>query len=161
MKYVSPEAISGCWLWTGSVDKNGYGYFKVKNKTHKAHRISYSLFNGNFTDEWVLHRCDNPSCVNPQHLFLGTALTNNLDMIAKGRAYYPGCSQPNELNPNVKLSKENVEFIRREYRRGMYKKFAEQFGVCVQTIGRIVRGDNWRRRDVIIMPEIARYKDVG
>lgn len=77
-----------CWQWTAAKDKDGYGGFGVnKNGTKiRAHRIAYCLAFGAFPARlFVLHSCDNPSCVNSQHLFLGTARDNSSDMVAKGR----------------------------------------------------------------------------
>lgn len=75
----------------GSKDKDGYGYIKRDGITWKAHRASYSEWTGTIPKGlWVLHRCDNPSCVNPEHLWLGTAQDNLNDMVAKGRQYWPG-----------------------------------------------------------------------
>ena len=80
-------AIDGCWEWKRSKTKFGYGQFTV-NKIHiLAHRMAYAIFYGEVpTSLCVLHRCDNPSCVNPEHLFLGTYLDNNRDMSLKRRS---------------------------------------------------------------------------
>jgi len=76
-----------CWLWQGAkVGQGGYGNFGVDKKHHLAHRVSYELANGPIPDGmWVLHRCDNPPCVNPDHLFLGTRSDNMKDAHQKGR----------------------------------------------------------------------------
>jgi hypothetical protein len=74
-----------CWLWTGAVLKSGYGAFHVRGRCEKAHRASYLLFNGPIGKLCVLHHCDNPLCVNPTHLFLGSPLDNSRDMILKKR----------------------------------------------------------------------------
>lgn len=85
---------TGCWEWTSSLDKDGYGVFtrKIprtrKNKMLKAHRESYKVFKGSVEPGvFVMHTCDNRKCCSPEHLKLGTALDNNRDAIAKGRAY--------------------------------------------------------------------------
>jgi len=85
---VSIEPNSGCWLWTGAANAAGYGrlYVWPEGKHQKAHRISYELHVGAIPDGmFVCHRCDNPSCVNPQHLFIGTRQDNVDDMNRKGR----------------------------------------------------------------------------
>jgi hypothetical protein len=77
---------SGCWEWLGAKDELGYGIIKVDGKTMATHRLSYALTNGFIPNGLlVLHKCDNPSCCNPDHLFVGTQLDNVWDSINKGR----------------------------------------------------------------------------
>lgn len=77
---------TGCWEWVGQINKHGYGVFSVLAKPITAHRFSYSLHHGKDpADLLVCHTCDNPKCVNPEHLFLGTVLDNHRDMDRKGR----------------------------------------------------------------------------
>lgn len=76
-----------CWEWQGPRDHDGYGFIKVMRCSRRAHRCSWELCVGPIPNNlFVLHRCDNPPCVNPAHLFLGTARDNALDMVGKGRA---------------------------------------------------------------------------
>ena len=83
--YRQIDKSKDCWEWTGSKSKAGYGLFSY-NKIKLSHRISYYLTYGEFDKKlFVCHKCDNPSCVNPEHLFLGTAKDNFEDMISKGR----------------------------------------------------------------------------
>ena len=86
-----PEPISGCWIWTGSLNKrhNGYGQIRIGDgKPLLAHRASYELHIGTIPDGMcVLHKCDVPCCVNPNHLFLGTHADNMRDCHSKGRAF--------------------------------------------------------------------------
>lgn len=77
----------GCWEWLGRPDRRGYGEFTTGGKKVRAHRFSYHLFVGDPGALFVLHRCDNPLCVRPDHLFLGTHADNMADMRAKGRGY--------------------------------------------------------------------------
>src|SRR3990167_1677914 len=86
LKALSVVGMNGCHVFTGSTDKNGYGRITFRYKKHRAHRISYKLYVGQIPDGMlVCHKCDNPTCVNPEHLFLGTSLDNNMDKILKGR----------------------------------------------------------------------------
>ena len=81
--------LGPCWIWTGAVDKDGYGRPSVeRTRRVRAPRISWAWAHGEIPKgKWVLHRCDNPPCVNPDHLFLGTAKDNAQDALAKGRNY--------------------------------------------------------------------------
>lgn len=89
--YSSPEPNTGCWLWSGAMRKNGYGSISYRNKTIPAHRFSYAAFVAPIpVGLHVCHRCDNPSCVNPDHLFVGTRSDNMIDCSKKGRHRYSG-----------------------------------------------------------------------
>jgi hypothetical protein len=86
----------GCWIWTGAI-RNGYGCLKVNRKTIDAHRLSYKVFKGPIKEGLlVCHTCDTPSCINPDHLFIGTPKDNFNDALKKGRIKY---------NKNKKLLK--------------------------------------------------------
>ncbi len=92
---------NGCWVWIGALDTLGYGHLTIKRKLRLAHRVSWELANGSIPDGLhVLHHCDNPPCVNPSHLFLGTHLDNMRDMIAKGRSNF------NHSKPTISISRQ-------------------------------------------------------
>lgn len=99
-RYI-PEAITGCFLWTGTLKSMAghggrmpYGEFWYRDERTAAHRASWELYRGPIPDGlWALHRCDTPQCVNPDHLFLGTHVDNVRDMFAKGRARTTGAAK--------------------------------------------------------------------
>jgi hypothetical protein len=103
-----PEPNSGCWLWLGTIDAYGYGVFRMMGSQIKAHRASYQAFRGDIpAGMLVCHRCDVRSCVNPDHLWIGTNQDNLRDCFAKGRGSFRG-----EKNPNAVLCPAAVAAIR-------------------------------------------------
>lgn len=92
-KYIAHEPNTGCWLWTGAMTKSGYGRFIVsipgsKAITKRAHRVSFELYKNKIPNGmFVLHKCDIPACVNPDHLFLGTHTDNIRDSVKKKRNF--------------------------------------------------------------------------
>lgn len=104
---------NGCWVWTGSTGGIGYGVLSINGKPEYVHRLAYRLLKGGVQRyKFVLHRCDNPPCFNPEHLFLGTALDNVKDMIKKGRA----------VRPPLKFSDETIAAIRKDHAEGMTRR---------------------------------------
>ena len=136
------EPMSGCWLWICTLDGKGYGKLKVAGKLISGHRLSWELHRGEIPiGKWVLHRCDNRMCVNPEHLFLGTARDNVLDMVQKGRwGKLPG-QRGGEKNYNARLTWEKVRDIRTR-RIGM-GAFARFYGISHRMVGKIQRNENW------------------
>jgi len=133
------EWSGDCWRWTAAKDKDGYGYFTVQQRTQKAHRFSYEYHHGKIPSGcFVLHTCDNPSCVRPGHLFLGNALENMQDKIAKGRARYAR----GEGVGNSKLTEAQVKFIRQDTRGN--KVLATELGVTHALISAIRLRKCWR-----------------
>jgi hypothetical protein len=132
---VMPIPWSGCWEWMGSTQR--YGHFRYPGG-QLAHRFSWELENGPVPEGLhVLHKCDNPSCVNPDHLFLGTHDDNMKDKAAKGRA--PGMS--GEEHPGAKFDWEKVEYIRTCGKRS--RELAVEFDCYYTYIDQIKRGDVW------------------
>lgn len=78
---------SGCWEWTGASRGKGYGAFKYLGKVYDTHRFVWFLTFGNFPEAWILHKCNNRSCVNPEHLYQGTPKQNYADMRLAGKEY--------------------------------------------------------------------------
>ncbi len=131
----------GCWEWTGTKDRDGYGtYGMTPGRTRKAHRLVWALTHGDLpTDMQVCHTCDNPSCVNPAHLFLGTCADNMRDKVIKGRA-----NQVREKNNHAKLTMEDAEQIRILRGRGMkLQEIAVQFGISIALVSNVANRKSW------------------
>lgn len=143
--WTKVQKTAGCWLWLGHFDKNGYGQLALPGRrggTLQAHRFSWQLHNGPIPDgKCVLHKCDNPSCVNPKHLFLGTNYDNWHDMENKGRWKPGGCPQ-GEKHPLAKLSDEQVKAIRLCSLSG--PELARRYGVRPQTIYAVRNRETWK-----------------
>lgn len=136
---------NNCWEWMASTDGHfGYGQCKFRGTVQRAHRIAYTITYGEIPEGFcVLHHCDNPRCVNPAHLFLGSIAENNQDMFCKGRA--SGGSLKGMTNPRAKLSEENVHQIRSLLRgRLTYRAIGNMYGVERQAIKQIARGKYWK-----------------
>jgi hypothetical protein len=104
----------GCWIWIAST-RNGYGRFRIGSIKVTASRYSYEIYVGTIPEDFdVLHRCDNPSCVNPDHLFVGTHDENMQDMINKGR--HTQNKRRGEGNAKAKLTEQQVIAIRQDTR---------------------------------------------
>ena len=112
---------SGCIEWQGYKNKQGYGYMTSRrgSSPYSSHRLSYELFVGEIPDGmWVLHKCDNPPCVNPKHLFIGTRQDNIDDMVSKNRQQR--VSRAGEDSHTAILKQEDVDKIRSLYGTGKY-----------------------------------------
>jgi hypothetical protein len=125
-----------CWEWTGAHIPQGYGTINYKGKTVRAHRAVWMACFGEIPkDLFVLHDCDNPGCVNPDHLLLGTNRDNVQDMIMKGR----------RGRPNVKLTEDQVREIKSMLKSECYtlQEIGDTFGVTLTCIYQIKSGANW------------------
>jgi hypothetical protein len=132
-----------CWTWTGPLLQDGYGQIRWNGKTLGAHRAAYQLLVGPVPDHlWVLHTCNNPSCVNPLHLYLGTVEDNNRDRDRAGRQ----ARLRGPLNGHDKLTWEKVAEIRTLYADGQqtYKSLGHLYKVDRTMIGQIIRNETWK-----------------
>lgn len=143
-----PE-LGPCWLWTGATDEYGYGRFrpdpKKKSKWKKAHRYSYELKYGAVTaGKLVCHHCDNPPCINPDHLFTGTHKDNHDDAISKGRAHLVKAPH-GEAYPSAELTEMQIREIRRLIAAGVWiADIARHYKRPYGTIYGAVMGENWK-----------------
>lgn len=138
------EPNSGCWLWLGYVNRDGYGmgWNSALQRTALAHRLVYETLVGPIPKGMkLLHSCDNPCCVNPDHLTIGTTADNNADCKAKGR------NARGERHGSNKLSTEQVLAIRNA--KGSHQKIAAEFDVHHTIIGDIKRRDIWKHLEQV------------
>ena len=142
--WAKVEKTDGCWLWQAGRDRDGYGVFGVKTESRwvqvRAHRLAYEMTLGSVPEGmWVLHRCDNPPCVNPEHLFLGTVRDNVDDSVRKGR------HTRGSRNGTSKLTEIDIPWIRfaREYAGASFGRIAKAYGVTERAIMNITQGKNW------------------
>ena len=138
-KYVVRD--DGCWEWTAARHEKGYGIIGVGgSRTSRAHRVSWQLHRGPIpAGKLVCHSCDNPACVNPAHLFIGTAKDNSQDMLSKGR-----CRLPNNRGERASWAKLTAAQARDiATRRMSARRFANLYGVSRSAVFRIWEGKNW------------------
>lgn len=136
------DDTAGCWEWDGSVRGDGYGDIRRGGPKILAHRLSWSAFHGEIPkDMCVLHRCDNRSCVNPTHLFLGTYADNNADRAAKGRS----ADTHGEKHPRSLLSNKDARRIVYLWSMGSMtqKTIGDLYGVSNSAVSKIVTGKHW------------------
>lgn len=133
------KAVDGCWERTTGIARNGYSKVSFKRKLVGAHRMSYLLFKGEIGDKFVLHTCDNKRCINPDHLFLGTATDNSQDALSKTRNYV------GNRNSRARLNDADVTCIRLMRAMGFGPTvLGELFGVCRVHVQHIIRRDAWK-----------------
>ncbi len=137
------QKTDGCWLWTAGKIKAGYGILAVRENCKtiyaRAHCFSWELHFGPVNGKHVCHTCDNPACVRPDHLFLGTHAENMADMVRKGR------NQHGETHSNAKLTAAQVAEIRERRKEGAPQEdLARQFGISRGHVSGIVNGHAWK-----------------
>lgn len=152
-----------CWLWTGSAGPSGHGALKLQKKHLGATALSWFLRYGVWPAKglYVCHRCDNPPCVNPAHLFLGTQRHNMRDCIQKGRFKFLA-AKTGESNPKAKLTQQRVEEARRRVVAGeSIRALAAEYGIANSTLSEAVKGRTWRSPDITPRPKQAPSKGNG
>ena len=128
---------NSCWIWKGAKHPRGYGEFTINRKLKYASRVAYELYKGPIPEGYyVCHKCDNPSCVNPDHLFAGMQNDNLQDMVKKGRSNY------GEKHPHVKLTEKDVLNIRKDIRT--QERIAKDYNVSRSTIEDIKAKRTWK-----------------
>lgn len=135
-----------CWLWTRACDPEGYGRFNCGpgQGTQLAPRVAYELTFGPIPEGLdVLHTCDNPPCVRPVHLFLGTQAVNMADMVAKDRRN----DAHGERAATAKLTSSQVQAIRAHHAKGgiSFAQLGREHGIAAPTVAKLIRGITWRR----------------
>jgi hypothetical protein len=140
--------LGACWVWTGATSTAGYGQMRANKKTQLAPRVSWLIATGSAPRLLVCHKCDNPPCVNPRHLFEGSVRDNALDMVAKGRAR--GGNLRGGRHGNAKMTDALVaEVLRRASTPDTTQsEVARQLGLPQQTVNKIVRRKIWKHVQV-------------
>ena len=137
-RFASKAGAEDCWEWQGAGLASGYGMLRVGNRMKLAHRVSWELANGPLPDGMcVCHHCDNPKCVNPAHLFAGTARDNSRDMVNKSRSAY------GERHPLHKLNSDIVREIL-THPEISASEFGRRLEVTQARVSKIRRGKGWR-----------------
>jgi hypothetical protein len=174
-KHVEIDGVFDCWRWAGRPDKDGYGRIReggVGSRTLKAHRVAWALHHGRTPEDnlFVCHRCDNPPCVNPAHLFIGTNSDNMADMVGKGRQargdhhgarlhpesrprgerssyrLHPERFPRGEASNLAKVTQQAVDEIRHGAEKGTPQRaLAKAYGLSKTQIARIIHGLSWRQ----------------
>lgn len=139
LQHSIPEPNTGCWLWERSVNSDGYGTLAINQKFWVAHRAAYVATYGEIpSGMYVCHRCDVPSCVNPDHLFLGTQRENVADMFRKGRNGHKRGAE----HHSAKLTEDDIRAIRSDPRNG--PEIARYYGITTTHVYGIKKRSTWK-----------------
>jgi endonuclease YncB( thermonuclease family) len=145
-KVQKTDGPNDCWLWQGARHDKGYGHFRLHGRVEKAARVAWALTRGSIPDGvFVCHCCDNPPCVRPDHLFLGTDDENRADRQSKER------QARGERAGRVRLTADAVREIRRIGRSLSGALLASRFGVGKSTIAAVLRRESWRHLAVVLL----------
>jgi hypothetical protein len=138
------DKTDGCWNWNGAmISKGTYGSFSYRTKRMLAHRASWLIHVGGINDGlFVLHTCDNPRCVNPEHLFLGTQKENMRDAVKKGRL---AGLHTGDKNLTSKINQNIANDIRRSRveMKATYKELSQMFSICPTQVANIIKNRCW------------------
>lgn len=137
--HIESNVSKGCWIWMGYKNKLGYGQINIDGKPRGVHRILYEIVHGKIPDGMcALHKCDVPSCVNPDHIFIGTKALNSADMVLKKRSTY------GEKNARAKITELDVKTIR-FFKGSNQKILGKIYGISQTNISTIMCGKSWRK----------------
>lgn len=145
-----PGSVLECWEWTAYKNRKGYGTVYNDGSVTLAHRLIYTLVIGPIPDgKLACHKCDNPGCVNPFHIFIGDNLMNNLDMVLKGRYNRARNMTYNkfrrgENHTNAKLTDTDIRLIRKDKETMTYEELSLKHHIAQGHLHRIVNGQSWR-----------------
>lgn len=152
------KKTSGCWMWMGGRDVDGYGVISGEingERLKRAHRVSYAMHKGMVGDFFVCHSCDTPACVKPSHLFLGTVIDNNQQKAERGRHRVLRGQDAR----NAKLTEGQVKVILADPRP--FSQIANEYGVATTTVGSIKQRQSWKHLKItpVITPKAGRVLD--
>jgi len=142
-KFLPPKEArkpNECWNWQGVITSNGYGHIWYDDKNYQAHRVAYEIYKGEIALGLIVrHTCDNPSCVNPNHLILGTHVDNAADMVKRGRAPKGARGKLKEYEV-----REIKYYLHKNKKAGVIAKLARIYNVNPQTIANIKNNKTWQ-----------------